>query len=74
MRAGIKGTGMYVPPKKLTNVDLIAMGIETTDEWIRTKTGMQVRHVVEGDTCTSDLAAEAGKAALKDAGVKPEGC
>lgn len=71
MRAGIMGTGMYVPPKKLTNVDLIAMGIETTDEWIRTKTGMQVRHIVEGDTCTSDLATEAGKAALKDAGVKP---
>ncbi|MCJ7732798.1 ketoacyl-ACP synthase III [Candidatus Bathyarchaeota archaeon] len=72
MRAGIMGTGMYVPPKKLTNVDLIAMGIETTDEWIRTKTGMQVRHIVEGDTCTSDLATEAGKAALKDAGVKPK--
>jgi 3-oxoacyl-[acyl-carrier-protein] synthase-3 len=72
MRAGIMGTGMYVPPKKLTNVDLIAMGIETTDEWIRTKTGMQIRHVVEGDTCTSDLATEAGKAALKDAGVKPK--
>ncbi|MFH1179851.1 MAG: beta-ketoacyl-ACP synthase III [Candidatus Bathyarchaeota archaeon] len=72
MRAGIMGTGMYVPPKKLTNVDLIAMGIETTDEWIRTKTGMQTRHIVEGDTCTSDLATEAGKAALKDAGVKPK--
>ena len=72
MRAGIMGTGMYVPPKKLTNVDLIAMGIETTDEWIRTKTGMQIRHIVEGDTCTSDLATEAGKAALKDAGVKPK--
>lgn len=72
MKAGIKGTGMYVPPKILTNDDLVAMGLETSDEWIRTKTGMQVRHVVEGDKCTSDLAAEAGKAAIKDAGIKPE--
>jgi 3-oxoacyl-[acyl-carrier-protein] synthase-3 len=72
MRAGIAGTGMYVPPKTLTNDDLVAMGIETSDEWIRTKTGMQLRHVVEGDVCTSDLAAKAGKAALDDAGVKPD--
>ncbi|MCD6361475.1 MAG: 3-oxoacyl-ACP synthase, partial [Armatimonadetes bacterium] len=72
MRAGIKGTGMYVPPKILTNDDLVAMGLDTSDEWIRTKTGMQQRHVVEGDVCTSDLAAEAGKAALEDAGVSPE--
>jgi len=72
MRAGINGTGMYVPPKILTNDDLVAMGLDTSDEWIRTKTGMQQRHVVEGDVCTSDLAAEAGKAALEDAGVSPE--
>ena len=72
MRAGIKSTGMYVPPKILTNDDLVAMGLDTSDEWIRTKTGMQRRHIVEGDVCTSDLAAEAGKATLKDAGVKPE--
>lgn len=72
MKAGIKGTGMYVPLKTLTNDDLVATGLETSDEWIRSKTGMQVRHIVEGDTCTSDLAALAGKAALADAGVKPE--
>lgn len=72
MRAGIKGTGMYVPPKVLSNDDLVAMGIETTDEWIRTKTGMQLRHIAEDDVCTSDLAVKAGEAALKDAGVKPE--
>jgi len=72
MRAGIKGTGMYVPPKVISNDDLVAMGIETTDEWIRTKTGMQLRHIAEDDVCTSDLAAKAGEAALKDAGVKPE--
>ena len=72
MRAGIKSTGMYVPPKILTNDDLVAMGLDTNDEWIRTKTGMQRRHIVEGDVCTSDLAAAAGKAALKDAGVEPE--
>lgn len=72
MKAGIKGTGMYVPPKVLTNNDLVAMGLDTNDEWIQTKTGMKVRHVVEGDVSTSDLAAEAGKAAIADAGVKPE--
>ena len=72
MKAGVVGTGMYVPPKVLTNDDLVAMGLDTSDEWIRTKTGMRVRHVVEGDTCTSDLAARAGEAALRDAGVSPE--
>jgi 3-oxoacyl-[acyl-carrier-protein] synthase III len=72
LRAGIKGTGMYVPPKVLSNNDLVAMGLDTSDEWIQTKTGMKLRHVVEGDVCTSDLAAEAGKAALADAGVKPD--
>lgn len=72
MRAGIKGTGMYVPPKVLTNDDLVAMGLDTSDEWITTKTGVKLRHIVEGDICTSDLAAKAGKAAMKDAGVSPE--
>ncbi len=72
MRAGIKGTGMYVPPKVITNDDLVAMGLDTSDEWIQTKTGVKLRHVVEGDVCTSDLAAEAGKAALNDAGVSLE--
>ena len=72
MNAGIKGTGMYVPPKILSNNDLVEMGLDTNDEWIQTKTGMKLRHIVEGDVCTSDLAAEAGKAALADAGVKPE--
>ncbi|MCW4050198.1 MAG: ketoacyl-ACP synthase III [Candidatus Bathyarchaeota archaeon] len=70
--AGIKGTGMYVPPKVLSNDDLVAMGLDTSDEWISTKTGMKLRHVVEGDVCTSDLAAEAGKAAMKDARVRPK--
>jgi 3-oxoacyl-[acyl-carrier-protein] synthase-3 len=72
LRAGIKGTGMYVPPKVITNNDLVAMGLDTSDEWIQTKTGVKLRHVVEGDVCTSDLAAEAGRAALADAGVSPE--
>lgn len=72
MKAGIKGTGIYVPPKIVTNNDLVEMGLDTSDEWIRTKTGMRLRHIADGDTCTSDLAAEAGKAALKDAGVEPD--
>lgn len=72
MKAGIKGTGIYVPPKVLTNDDLVEMGLDTSDEWIRTKTGMQQRHIVEDDVCTSDLAAKAGEAALKDVKVAPE--
>jgi len=71
MNAGVIGTGMYVPPKVVTNDDLVSMGLDTSDEWISTKTGVKLRHIVESDICTSDLAAEAGKAALKDAGVKP---
>jgi 3-oxoacyl-[acyl-carrier-protein] synthase-3 len=72
MNAGIKGTGMYVPPKVVTNDDLVETGLDTSDEWISTKTGVKLRHIVEGKACTSDLAAKAGKAALIDAGVKPE--
>lgn len=63
---------MYVPPKILTNDDLVAIGLDTSDEWIQTKTGVKLRHVVEGDVCTSDLAARAGEDAIADAGIGPE--
>ena len=67
-RIGIVGTGMYVPPKVLTNADLEKM-VDTSDEWIRSRTGIRERHIIEPGMSTSDLAVEAGKQALKRAGL-----
>jgi 3-oxoacyl-[acyl-carrier-protein] synthase-3 len=61
--AKITGVGGYVPPKVLTNADLEKM-VETTDEWIRTRTGIRERHVVESGMATSHLAVEAAKSLL----------
>ena len=69
--AGIAGMGVFVPEKILTNADLEKM-VDTSDEWIRVRTGIVERRIVEGDTATSDLAAEAAKNAIKDAGIKAE--
>ena len=71
IRGRIAGTGSFVPEKILTNKDLEKM-VDTTDEWIKTRTGMSVRHISDENTATSDLATEAAKRALADAGVKPE--
>lgn len=65
----IIGTGSYVPPKVLTNFDLEKI-VETSDQWIKERTGISERHIVEGDTATSDLAFEASKIALENAGLK----
>src|SRR5271166_6781893 len=71
MYARIAGTGSYLPEKILTNADLEKI-VDTTDEWIRTRTGIEERHVVvEGET-TADLAEKAARAAMADAGVGPE--
>ncbi|MFC1742541.1 beta-ketoacyl-ACP synthase III [Candidatus Riflebacteria bacterium] len=67
----ILGTGSYVPPKILTNKDLEKL-VETSDEWIRTRTGIRERHIVDPEVATSDLALKAGSEALKHAGVKAE--
>ncbi|MHC6202561.1 beta-ketoacyl-ACP synthase III [Breznakiellaceae bacterium SP9] len=58
-----KGTGSFIPPRLITNEEL-AKKIDTTDEWIFSHTGINNRHVVEGDVATSDLAFEAAKRAL----------
>jgi 3-oxoacyl-[acyl-carrier-protein] synthase-3 len=68
IRAGILGTGSYVPPKVLTNKDLEKL-VDTTDEWIVTRTGIRERHQAEADVFTSDLAVEASKRALESAGL-----
>jgi 3-oxoacyl-[acyl-carrier-protein] synthase-3 len=68
---GIIGLGKYLPEKVLTNFDLEKM-VETSDEWITTRTGIRERHIANESQSTSDLASLAAKEALKDANLKPE--
>lgn len=68
--AGITGLGSYVPEKVLSNADLEKM-VDTTDEWIRTRTGIEERRIAAKGQSASDLAVEASKIALKDAGIAP---
>ena len=70
-RARITGTGSYVPEKVWTNADLEKF-VDTSDEWIVTRTGISERHVIADDQNTSDLASEAAKNALEMAGVAAE--
>ncbi|WP_428101906.1 beta-ketoacyl-ACP synthase III [Candidatus Rariloculus sp.] len=70
MYSRIAGTGKYLPERVLTNFDLEAM-VDTTDEWIRTRTGIERRHLVADDEFTSDLAYNASLAAIEDAGLDP---
>ncbi len=64
----IAGTGSYLPTKVLTNADLERM-VDTTDEWIFTRTGIRERHIAAKDEFTSDLAFQAAKNAIASAGV-----
>jgi 3-oxoacyl-[acyl-carrier-protein] synthase-3 len=64
----IIGTGAYFPEKTVTNRDLEKI-VDTNDEWIYSRTGMRERRIARADQATSDLAAEAAKAALADAGI-----
>ena len=67
----IKGTGHYVPPLTVTNFDL-EKEMDTSDEWIRKRTGIRERHYVEPGVGSSDLAYEASKIAIQDAGIKKD--
>jgi 3-oxoacyl-[acyl-carrier-protein] synthase III len=69
-RAKITALGTYVPPRVVTNRDLEKL-VETTDEWILTRTGIRERHVVDQGVATSDLASEAAKRALAERGIDP---
>jgi 3-oxoacyl-[acyl-carrier-protein] synthase-3 len=62
--------GAALPEKVLTNADLEKM-VDTTDEWIRTRTGVERRHAVAPDQTTSDMCVEAAKVAMEDAGIEP---
>ena len=68
---GIVGTGFYVPKKVLTNFDLEKM-VDTTDEWIRTRTGISERRIADDNEATSDLAGKAARKALEDACLNPD--
>ncbi|MCY3019986.1 MAG: ketoacyl-ACP synthase III [Planctomycetota bacterium] len=68
--AAIYGTGAYVPHKTLTNEDF-SRTLDTTDEWITTRTGIKERRIAAPDQATSDLCLHAARAALKDAGIAP---
>lgn len=70
MRIKVAGTGSYVPEHIVTNEDLAGI-VETSDEWIKTRTGISQRRISDG-IGTSQMAAEAAKRALSDAGIKAE--
>ncbi len=67
----IAGTGRYLPERVLTNRDLEKL-VDTTDEWIRTRTGMERRHMAAAEQASSDLAIPAARAALESANCTPE--
>ncbi|MEM7788125.1 MAG: beta-ketoacyl-ACP synthase III [Bacteroidota bacterium] len=69
--ASLVGWGHYAPERVVTNDDL-AQIVDTTDEWIRSRSGIERRHFVSEDQATSDLCIEAGRMALDRAGMAPE--
>ena len=70
----ITGTGSFLPPRRLTNADLVAelatQGIESSDEWIVERTGIRARHFVGDGVGSSDLGAEAARRAIESAGCQ----
>jgi 3-oxoacyl-[acyl-carrier-protein] synthase-3 len=72
--ARITGTGSYLPPRRLSNADLVAelaaQGVETSDDWIVERTGIRARHFAADGVFSSDLALEASRAALQAAGLQ----
>ncbi len=71
LRSVISGTGSYVPPTILTNHDLEQM-VDTSDEWITTRTGIKRRHITRDGETNSYMAVRAARAALEQAGLEPE--
>jgi len=71
VRAGIVGIGRYLPEKIVTNHDLEKI-MDTSDEWIRTRTGIEERRIAANDVDTSDMAFAAAQKAIHDAGITAE--
>ncbi len=72
----IIGTGSYLPPRRLTNSELVAdlasRGVESSDQWIVERTGIRARHFAAPGVCSSDLGLEAARSALRAAQCQPE--
>lgn len=71
MYSRITGTGSYLPERVLTNAEL-ERTVDTTDEWIRTRTGIEQRHIAAADQTSCDLAEHATRAAIQAAGIAPD--
>ncbi len=69
MHARITGTGSYLPPTALSNHDLVARGVDTSDDWIVERTGIRIRHLADNGQMASDLALEASLKALAAADI-----
>ena len=71
----ISGTGSFLPPRRLTNADLVAelavQGVESSDDWIVERTGIRARHFVDAGIGSSDLGAEAAQRAMQAAACQP---
>jgi 3-oxoacyl-[acyl-carrier-protein] synthase-3 len=76
LHSRIIGTGSYLPPRRLSNADLVAelaaQGVESSDEWIVERTGIKARHFASDGVFSSDLAFEACKNALQSAKLGPQ--
>lgn len=70
-RARIAGTGRYLPERVMTNHELESL-VETSDEWIRTRTGIGERRIADKDTGAADMGARAAMRALEEAGLAPD--
>lgn len=72
----ITGTGSHLPPRRVTNADLVAemaaSGVDTSDEWIVERTGIRARHFAAPDVACSDMALDASRHALQAAGLHPQ--
>jgi len=71
IHARITGTGSCLPGEPVSNLDLVARGIDTSDEWIIERTGIRTRHLAAAGTATSDLALEAARMAISAARLAP---
>jgi len=71
IHARVAGTGSFLPGNPVTNNDLVARGIDTSDEWVVERTGIRQRHLAAPEVTSSELAYEASLRAIAAAGVQP---
>lgn len=72
IHARIAGTGSYLPGEPVSNHDLVQRGIDTSDEWVATRTGIRFRHLASAETGSSDLALIAAQRAIESAGCEAD--